>query len=592
MKKGTKLLFVIAMTMTVMLAMSAAVFADEKTPADGTYKLKNITCSMAMIGNKLVKPATLIVDGENSTLILRATLADRYSEIYMGKYEEITEETKGIEGLVSGANYITFTIPLKTADLSGDLNCVVRYKAGYSEEHDHDWYKAKAGDYYLTLGEMTPVSATPLTITNNTGMFKAVKASIEQYEEQKNLVVALNGSGYENFFKGTYDAAVANGLEKGAWIGGYKNADGKIEFEIPLEADEKRMPIVAISKSHLAKVEAGEETIEECMFYRLFELDEEKKTIVTGDYYEENEIAVTNNVKMFKVNSPAKLFTVGAASSNNYSNMLTLTMGSDSYDKVKADTYTNYGGNMTVGDPVEIELAEGNVFKDIPVKDGVQILKFRSASKGVWYNRKLTMDLANKTAVFDSLTDEEEAAEAAKELNAAKAAAIKELEEAYDLTKYSGDELAKVQAAIEDGKTAINAAESTEAVAAAKDAAIAAAAEAKTDEQIAEEEKAAKEKKAIAKVKAAKVKSFKVKAGKKKVTFTWKKNTTFTGYQLKYKVGKKTKTVTIKSAKTVKKVIKKLKKKQKVYGQIRGYKKINGKTYYGKWAKTKTVRVK
>ena len=93
-------------------------------------------------------------------------------------------------------------------------------------------------------------------------------------------------------------------------------------------------------------------------------------------------------------------------------------------------------------------------------------------------------------------------------------------------------------------------------------------------------------------MKAGKISSFKVKAGKKKATFTWKKNTTFAGYQLKYKVGKKTKTVNIKSAKTVKKVIKKLKKKQKVSGQIRGYKKISGKTYYGKWAKSKTVKVK
>ncbi len=96
----------------------------------------------------------------------------------------------------------------------------------------------------------------------------------------------------------------------------------------------------------------------------------------------------------------------------------------------------------------------------------------------------------------------------------------------------------------------------------------------------------------IKKVKAGKIKSFKVKAGKKKATFKWKKNTTFAGYELKYKVGKKTKTVKIKSAKTVKKVIKKLKKGKKVSGKIRGYKKINGKTYYGKWVKSKTVKVK
>jgi hypothetical protein len=50
--------------------------------------------------------------------------------------------------------------------------------------------------------------------------------------------------------------------------------------------------------------------------------------------------------------------------------------------------------------------------------------------------------------------------------------------------------------------------------------------------------------------------------------------------------------VTVKKAKTTKKVIKKLKAKKKYYVQIRTYKKVGKKYYYSKWSKVKTVKVK
>ena len=108
----------------------------------------------------------------------------------------------------------------------------------------------------------------------------------------------------------------------------------------------------------------------------------------------------------------------------------------------------------------------------------------------------------------------------------------------------------------------------------------------------AEIERKEKEAEEVAKVQAGKISGFKAKAGKKMVTFTWKKNTVFAGYQLKYKVGGKSKTVKISNAKTVKKVVKKLKKGKKVTAQIRGYKKIAGTTYYGKKCSAKAVKVK
>ena len=53
-----------------------------------------------------------------------------------------------------------------------------------------------------------------LTITNNTSMFKAVTAYVEKTDDATVLVMALSGSGYKELFKGTYDAAVANGDEQ------------------------------------------------------------------------------------------------------------------------------------------------------------------------------------------------------------------------------------------------------------------------------------------------------------------------------------------------------------------------------------------
>ena len=75
------------------------------------------------------------------------------------------------------------------------------------------------------------------------------------------------------------------------------------------------------------------------------------------------------------------------------------------------------------------------------------------------------------------------------------------------------------------------------------------------------------------------VKGLKLKAGKKKVTVTYKKF-------------KKAKTVTVKSGKTVKKTISKLKSKKTYYVKVCAVKKVKGKSYTGKWSAVKKVKVK
>lgn len=90
-------------------------------------------------------------------------------------------------------------------------------------------------------------------------------------------------------------------------------------------------------------------------------------------------------------------------------------------------------------------------------------------------------------------------------------------------------------------------------------------------------------------------------AKKKQIKVTWKKKNKVTGYQIQVstssKFGKsKTKTYTVKKAKTTSKTITSLKSKKKYYVRIRTYKKTkeNGKsvTRYSIWSDKKTVKVK
>lgn len=91
------------------------------------------------------------------------------------------------------------------------------------------------------------------------------------------------------------------------------------------------------------------------------------------------------------------------------------------------------------------------------------------------------------------------------------------------------------------------------------------------------------------------VKGLKLKAGKKKVTVTYKKVSGATSYRVTYSTSKKfkkAKTATVKSGKTVKKTISKLKSKKTYYVKVCAVKKVKGKNYTGKWSAVKKVKVK
>ncbi len=85
-------------------------------------------------------------------------------------------------------------------------------------------------------------------------------------------------------------------------------------------------------------------------------------------------------------------------------------------------------------------------------------------------------------------------------------------------------------------------------------------------------------------------------AGRQKVVVGYWGVSNADGFQIRYsrnsKFKKSTKIVKVKSGYTGKRTLKKLAGKKRYYVQIRAYKKVGGKTVYGKWSVKKSVKVK
>ena len=95
-----------------------------------------------------------------------------------------------------------------------------------------------------------------------------------------------------------------------------------------------------------------------------------------------------------------------------------------------------------------------------------------------------------------------------------------------------------------------------------------------------------------------KTKISKITSAKKKLTVTIQKKTKqVTGYEIQYSTSKKftkttTKIKTIKSYKTIKSVLSKLKAKKTYYVRVRTYKTVSGKKYYSGWSVAKKIKTK
>lgn len=239
--------------------------------------------------------------------------------------------------------------------------------------------------------------AVSLTVTNETGMFNVTDAVLDNDK----LIVTLHGTGYRYLYKGTYEEAVANGDNRDKWIAG-DNSSGKWQFTIPVAEGETFVPIVAISHSYLTKYEQGKNSLERAFYPRQAVIDQNAATLVTGDYDHTKNLTVTNNVKMFKVDT-ASLETIGGPNSNNYKEILHLTMGSTSFDKVFIGSAVDAAAAETTTDitdqkadlTVKANAMGGEATVDYLEKE--VIFSFHSVKNDSWYERVFNVNKTNGT---------------------------------------------------------------------------------------------------------------------------------------------------------------------------------------------------
>lgn len=81
-------------------------------------------------------------------------------------------------------------------------------------------------------------------------------------------------------------------------------------------------------------------------------------------------------------------------------------------------------------------------------------------------------------------------------------------------------------------------------------------------------------------------------ASGKKIVVSWSRNTKASGYQIKYAVGSKSKVITVKGGKSVKKTISGLQKGTTYKVYVRSYRSVSGKKHVSAWSKKKSVKVK
>ena len=239
--------------------------------------------------------------------------------------------------------------------------------------------------------------AVSLTVTYKTGMFNVTDAVLDNDK----LIVTLHGTGYRYLYKGTYEEAVANGDNRDKWIAG-DNSSGKWQFTIPVAEGETFVPIVAISHSYLTKYEQGKNSLERAFYPRQAVIDQNAATLVTGDYDHTKNLTVTNNVKMFKVDT-ASLETIGGPNSNNYKEILHLTMGSTSFDKVFIGSAVDAAAAETTTDitdqkadlTVKANAMGGEATVDYLEKE--VIFSFHSVKNDSWYERVFNVNKTNGT---------------------------------------------------------------------------------------------------------------------------------------------------------------------------------------------------
>ena len=407
--KNTRRLTALLLAILMLAAFAVPAFAADPIDYDGdevTF-IKADGSGFGMFAPQ--EGTTCAIDGDNVVIHYVPKNTTVYNAIHFGAIDD-AELTKDVEFNEDG----TFDITRPKTDCGKALP-IAPIKASDGTTSSAQYYLAIPAEAKLAASEAPAAGErTDLTVENKTAMFKALYAYVEEADGAKTLTVALTGATYRNFFRGTYEEAAANGDDSSKWIAGEQDADGKWFFRLPIAEGDTVIPVVSISQTYLDKYAAGENAVERAFYPRQLELDLEAKTLVVGDYESSVELAVTNNVRMFKVES-ATLETVGGPNSNNYKAAIALVMGSDSFDKAFVGKGEDVAEDSAILDidaetkvveiPVKYVAEFGKPETLVSLADKAFTVSFHSVKKDAWYDRVFTLDEAAATLVIDEVPD-------------------------------------------------------------------------------------------------------------------------------------------------------------------------------------------
>ena len=152
--------------------------AESGELADGTYNANGL--STAVLSMYHFHDAQVVVKGDNAWLITTEdtdNTVKRFDGMAYGPQSEILDASdEANRTLVAGTPTAavvpvygedgetlvtrTFVLPVPKSVIAAgaDIYYMIKYVEGYSDAHDGDWYKATAGDYYLTGYTLEKVS--------------------------------------------------------------------------------------------------------------------------------------------------------------------------------------------------------------------------------------------------------------------------------------------------------------------------------------------------------------------------------------------------------------------------------------------------
>ena len=306
-----------------------SVFTVKEAPVeltDGTYAIPGLSTAVLSMYHFDPDTARVVIKGNDAWLITsidgtkEASTLNRFDGMAYGPQSEIldpSDETN--HTLVEGAAVAdvidiydddketvvgrTFVLPVPKeifADGS-DIYYMIKYRDGYNETHDGDWYKASGGDYYLTgytlekISDSTDLPRVELTVDNKYRMFLPTAATLITSDEGQFLELTYSSTSYDKSYAGNGKEAVV--VADPAKLS-ERDADGK--YLIPVEVIGEEF-IVAF---HSVKNEGW--------YDRIFKIDLDEKTLTTdttggamvpdtyGNEWDE-EVAVESSLGMFKI---------------------------------------------------------------------------------------------------------------------------------------------------------------------------------------------------------------------------------------------------------------------------------------------------